>query len=242
MSVLKDLLEQVAVGLKTAQFSFKQVPSICTKKIPYYSQWESKELVNKLLEKKISAKDDPKWRQSGAKSKHEYLHWSWNSCGMACLKMVLGDMFDKKFKIVELGKHCEEYGGYVINGKAFSTNDYLHSVDGLFYQPFVRFIKKEYYLDAAVRKILVAKEIMWELGRNNYVVASVDPAVRNPSSESRQKGGHLLLMTGFDQKKKVFYLHNPSGYYRKSQENAEITFKDFEKFFAHKGFVIYNPK
>lgn len=241
MSVLKGLLERVAIRLKTAQYSLKQVPFVYTKKIPYFSQWESTELVDRLLSKKISAVDDPKWRQSGAVSKHEYLHWSWNSCGMACLKMVLADEFSKKFKIVELGKLCEKYGGYVTDEKAFSANDYLHSIDGLFYQPFVRFIKTEYGLDAVVRKILVAKEIMHELSEGNYVVVSVDPAIRNPSLKSNKKGGHLVLMTGYDRKKKLFYLNNPSGYYKKSQENASLSFKNFEKFFAHKGFVIYNP-
>src|SRR3990167_6800417 len=129
-------------------------------KIPYFSQWESPKLVGKIIERKILARDDQKWKNSGAKSPEEYEYWSWNICGMACLKMILASKFSKNYKMIELAKKCEEYGAYVHNG------------------------------------------------------------------------GHLVLITGFDDHKKTLFFHNPSGFFGKSQENCEISEKDFKKFFA----------
>lgn len=52
---------------------------ICKKKIikyHYFSQWESPQLVDKILQRSISAIDDPNWKNSGAIDKNEYLNWS----------------------------------------------------------------------------------------------------------------------------------------------------------------------
>src|SRR3989338_258315 len=71
------------------------------KNVPYFSQWESKDLVNDIINKKISAKDDPLWKKSGAKNKKEYELWSWNGCGMACFKMILAYKFKKEIPVVD---------------------------------------------------------------------------------------------------------------------------------------------
>ncbi len=198
--------------------------------IPYYSQWESQELVKDIVVGKISAKKDPKWKQSGAKNLKEYELWSWNICGMACLKMILADKFEKEYKTIALAKDCEKYGGYKPNGS---------KVDGLFYDPFVKFLDKDFGIKARVmRRFLTIGKIKKEVQKGNYFIVSVHHSIREKEELTEKKGGHLVLITGFDDEKKSLFLHNPSGFYKKSQENFEISEKDFKRFFAGRGMLI----
>lgn len=78
--------------------------------VPYFSQWESRGLVKQIITGKIDGKDDPKWRESGAESREEYDEWSWNGCGMACLKMILASAQNKTIPLAALGKMSLRYG------------------------------------------------------------------------------------------------------------------------------------
>jgi hypothetical protein len=241
MELIKDKLEKLMRAMKIIRYIAVRIPSVyILKKVPYYSQWESPDLVDQILKKEISARHDPLWKHSGAATKEEYELWSWNSCGMACLKMVLKHISFKEIPLLVLAKKCEQYGGYVVKKSYPKNAEHWKRIDGLFYKPVVPFIKKEFGLSCDVKRVLVLPEIMHAIAKGNYVIASVDPAVREPKSASTQNGGHLVLITGYDKKKKLFYLHNPSGYYKKSQKYAEISFSNFKKFFAHKGFIIHS--
>jgi len=103
----------------------RNIPSNVSCEYDYYSQWESKELVDKILKGEISAKDDPNWSKSGAENQLEYLNWSWNACGMAFFKMILKKRKNKIFKIIDLAKECTEFGGYKINEIEFDKGNYL---------------------------------------------------------------------------------------------------------------------
>src|SRR5581483_419670 len=85
MQILKSFLEKIIFQLKKLQFLVirTQKKSFVHKNVPYYSQWESKQLVGKILSHEISAKEDMKWKNSGAETKEEYELWSFNVCGMA---------------------------------------------------------------------------------------------------------------------------------------------------------------
>lgn len=200
-------------------------------KIPYYSQWESKKLVDEIITRKILARDDPKWRNSGAKSSEEYEYWSWNICGMACLKMILAKKTGKEFKTVELAKRVEVYGGYKQNGE---------KIEGLFYDPFCKALEKEFQIKAKIfRFFLTTSRIKKEIRKGNYFMVSVSAGIRKPIQTPEHKGGHLVLVTGFDEDKETLFLHNPSGFFGESQENYEIPEKDFKKFFAGRGILVY---
>jgi len=82
------------------------------------------------------------------------------------------------------------------------------------------------------------KELMHELSQGNYVIAGASPEIRNPHSKPRVKGGHLVLMLGYDTSKREFYFHNPSGISKETQEYAAISFEDFKKFFSERGIVV----
>jgi len=165
------------------------------RKIPYFAQWESQELVDEIIEGKIKAREDPRWKKSGANTPAEYELWSWNVCGMACLKMILMRKFGRDYKTIELAKKCEECGGYIKKGKV---------IDGLFYEPFIVFLKKELKLKAKVfKRFLTLWRIKRELKKGNYFIVSVSASIRKPVHTPEHKGGHLVLMTGFDDERKT---------------------------------------
>jgi hypothetical protein len=197
--------------------------------VPYFSQWESRELNDDILKKKVRASDDPRWKESGAKTKEEYDVWSWSGCGMACTKMLLAHQTGQIIPLVKLGKMCAKYGGYTMP---------LEASQGLMYAPYARFLAKEFGLRSRVVSPLLPREIMYELSKGHYAIASVSPDIRRPDSNHRQKGGHLVLILGYDTEKQEFYFHNPSGDSKQTQEYAPISFTDFNKFFSGRGIVI----
>ncbi|MDO8657702.1 MAG: C39 family peptidase [Candidatus Levybacteria bacterium] len=230
--MIKNIIFKISVVLKQRIILRNYTPNkkvFINKNIPYFSQWESKDLVNDIISKKISAKDDPLWKMSGAKTKEEYELWSWNGCGMACLKMILAYKFKKNISLVELGKKCKEYGGYV--GK---------NLDGLYYKPFVKFIKNEFNLNSKIISPMVISDIIKELEKGNFIIASVSYKIRNPNNKISFKGGHLVLIVRYNFEIKIFFIHNPSGIDNKTQAFAKVSFEDFNKSFAYRGIVIYN--
>lgn len=208
------------------------------KKIPYYSQWETKD-ISKILSGEVSAANDPLWKNSGAKTKLEYLNWSWNGCGMACLKMILEYLNSKKVPLVTLGKQSLNYGCYELNKSAFEKGNYENSLPGLFYKPFLTFIKQEYNLKGQILSPMVIADIASNLEKGNIVMASVSGRVRDPKNNKSKKGGHLVVVTGYNFSRRILYIHNPSGTYKRSQKHFPVEFKDFNKFFDNKGIVIY---
>ena len=201
--------------------------------VPYFSQWESPELVASILSKEILAVDDPRWKESGARTQEEYTTWSWSGCGMACTKMLLAAHLGQTVPLVTLGRKCSEYGGY--------PSMELGSA-GLHYKPYVTFLKSEYGIAAKIVSPLLLTEITEAISGGNFVIVSVSPQIRDPSSTPTSKGGHLVLIVGYDLTKKVIYLHNPSGIDKKTQAYAEVSFDDFKKFFSGRGIVIKRKK
>lgn len=198
--------------------------------LPYFSQWESRDLVEKIITRQIEAKDDPRWQESGAKDVKEYASWSWSGCGMACLKMILAHKNHTVIPLVTLGKQCLQYDGYRLP---------LETHPGLYYKPFVRFSKEKYDLNAKAVSALTLAEIKKALSEGGYVIASVSPEIRFPKKIPTKRGGHLVLIFGYDDENQVVYLHNPSGF-KNSQERVAVTYSQFKKFFDNKGIIVSN--
>lgn len=229
--------------LITKELCFKIIlrirfPKLLLREYRYYSQFESKALVDKFIKKEISVINDPLWNNSGAKSKKEYLNWSWNACGMACLKMIIYNRENKEYAIVDLGKGCEDFGGYKVNISDFDVSRYLTSIDGLYYNGFIAYIKNKFGLTGRIKKNFGIYEIIYNFALVRDVIVSVSPAIRDKNNLPKTKGGHLVLITGYDLIKKKIYIHNPSGLYKFSQENYSLTFTEFQKIFAARGIVI----
>lgn len=237
---MKSTLRAVLLYVKTLmqQLIPLSVSPRVLHEIPYFSQWESPQLVDKILAKEISAKDDPLWKRSGATSEREYVNWSWSVCGMACLKMVLATELHSVIPILNLAHDCEKHGGYKINTVAYTHEEFQNAISGLIFKPCVDYLQTTFQLSAFVNNYMTRNDIISAIYKKQYVIVSVNAKIRDPQSQNSQKGGHLVLITGYDIRKKILYLHNPSGYYGKSQKNAAISFYDFDRFFANRGIVI----
>lgn len=194
-------------------------------------------MADAILAGAVSAADDPMWRHSGARTAQEYLRWSWNSCGMACLKMILAAHLHEPHATVTLAERCTVYGGYRANPAAAAIGDYHNYYDGLFYRPFLSFVRTAFNLDGRIRSPLSLESILSDVSNGHYVIASVSAAIRHPEGEPDNRG-HLVLVVGYDINEDLLFLHNPSGYYNKSQTYAPIGFAAFMRFFNRRGIVI----
>jgi hypothetical protein len=207
----------------------RPLPHVLHENVPYFSQWEARELNKQILDRSYAAEDVPSWKESGAKTKDEYVQWSWAGCGMACTKMFLAYRTGNIIPLVVLGKKCSEYGGYTLP---------LEDSNGLLYAPYAQFMQDEFRIRAVPSSHMLMQEIITELSNGRFVIASVNPAIRDPKSRPKKKGGHLILMLGYDLSNKEFYFHNPSGDTKENQEYATVAFADFKEFFSGRGVIL----
>jgi len=203
--------------------------------IPYYSQWESPELVDRIVWGEMLAREDPLWETSGASSPKEYEFWAVNICGMACLKMILAHMTGIVYPTVTLARQALVYRAYTINDAEISD---------LFYVPLCKYVKEKFAIEAHTKRHLTIQDILTQLEKRNYVIASVNSSIReeNLNFEPAHKGGHLVLLTGYDQSRETLTYHDPSGYFGRTQIHRMIDAKDFERFFAERGIVVQKAK
>ncbi|MCR8964942.1 C39 family peptidase [Brevibacillus halotolerans] len=204
------------------------------KAVPYYSQWESRQLVSDFLSGKLHPADDPLWHLSGGIDRDKYARWSFHICGMACLKMLLADWHDRIIPTLELMKQCRDYGGYVVQEDG--------SIKGLFYRPFVSFIAEKYGLQAEVKEHTPIEEIYDLLDQGYVYMASVHPTIRTPEVTPPNQGGHLVYVFGRDAKRRELIFHNPSGNTVASQENVHLSCEGFARFYAKRGILIKDPR
>ncbi len=229
MRAIKKTLLKSAKQLKYATKRQRIPDTFLHKNVPYFSQWESPHLVKQILEGDISTDDDPNWKNSGAKNEQEYHDWSWAGCAMACTKMIIAHHANRTIPLVKLGKKCVEYGGYTLP---------LKDSVGLLYRPYATYVQKECGWKATIKGGMPLIQVMHELSRGNYVLASVSPQIRHPQSKPTSKTGHLILVLGYDKIKQELYFHNPSGLSESTQNYAAISFKNFKKFYGSQGIVI----
>lgn len=224
--------QTVRVVAKHARRAFKKQPvpsKFMHRGVPYFSQWESPELVEKILTGQLSSIDDPNWKRSGARTKDEYAAWSASGCGMACTKMLVSHWLGREVPLVELGKKCAEYGGYTL-----PVEDSI----GLVYGPYETFAEEELGLNAQAVVPLLIREIIEDVAAGRFVIASVSPRIRHVADRPKKKGGHLVLILGYDLNKGLLYFHNPSGFVKETQQYASISLRDFKKFFGARGIVV----
>ena len=195
--------------------------------VPYYSQWESPDLVQRFLDGSLSAADDPNWATSGARTPAEYGFWARRVCGLACLRMVLASRGLPVPPVIRLVERALEWKAYVRDGDR---------VAGLIYKPFADWVGHDYGISAAVVPDLTLEQVCASASPAAPVIASVHPWVRWPDRTPPHTGGHLVLVTGAA--KGVLRLHNSSGLPGASQRDALIRAADFARFFAGRGLII----
>lgn len=191
------------------------------------TQYASPELIEKIAYQGHDPGDDPAWAVSGAASRDEYARWCRHACGMACLRMVLLHRDGHAPPLLELLHGVRQAGGYVEGTDG--------SVRGLVYAPFVEYVHDHYGLNAQVRTDLDTSVLRGELARGRMVLVSVHKEVRRPHLPAPGKGGHLVLVVGYEEGR--FHIRNPSGH-TPDTVSAVLTEQEFSSFSAARGIVV----
>jgi hypothetical protein len=200
---------------------------------PYVAQWESPERIADILAGRMSARDDPRWAASGAADRDSYAWWSWRCCGMACLRAILLARGGQAPGTVTLAEEMLTAGGYVRRPDG--------GLDGLIYAPFVTWLERRWQLPARVEVGLDSRDVAALVANGSWVVASVHPGIRHPTSTPPERGGHLVLVHGLattPDGRAAVTLHNPSGDRADRRAGAVVALDDFGRFFARRGVVV----
>lgn len=201
--------------------------STITHPVPYYSQWESADLVPEFITGARPAAEDPLWQKSGADTPDEYAFWAPRTCGIACLRMALDHWGHPVPPSVPLLHEAMESGAYVRNGD---------QVKGLIYAPFADYVRRRWALHAESVSQLEPARIGEEIRAGRLVILSVYKTIRTLDPAPAQRGGHLVLAVGAGPD--GIEINNPSGLPGHSQKFAQVPWADLDRFYAGRGVVL----
>lgn len=227
-NLLHSELKSLILRLKT---SVLPIQSCVNNKVQYYSQFASPEYAEKVLKHGVALASDPNWEESGAKKVKEYEKWALTTCGMACTAMALDFYLSKQYKTVELAISAQNAGVYIIKDGELS---------GLRYQQYVKWLPK-YGLKADLFKRLSLSGIKYLISKGSLAMVSVSPNIRGcQTAPDTQVGGHLVLVTGYNEKQKTITISNPSGFVSlSSHDNHVLAEAAFNKHFAGRGIALH---
>ncbi|MDN4613891.1 hypothetical protein P5G50_05435 [Leifsonia sp. F6_8S_P_1B] len=193
---------------------------------PYESQWGDVALNAPLIEHGADPTEHFDWRAEGYASADDYRLWARNVCGLACLRSVLGAWRGQRPPMHRLVLGAQSAGALVREGE---------TVGGLYYRPFLAWVRAEFGLVGEVAEGPAAEQALLEACEDRVFVASVSPEIRYPDRPNARRGGHLVLVHTADADSVTF--HNPSGV-RETAENARLDVATFSRFFAGRGFTL----
>jgi hypothetical protein len=198
--------------------------------VPYISQFATPEYAEKVLREGIDLKTDPAWKTTGAITPEEYAKWAMCQCGIASATMALHFFGRDTPPLVSLSKDAFENSVYKEVGMDMS---------GLHYREFCEWIPKQ-GIHAVFYTRLSIRGIQYALARGQLVMVTVNPNIRGyETAPSDQKGGHLVLVTGYDREKNTISINNPSGFTRSNtQKGHVVSVKDFLRHYNHRGIVL----
>lgn len=210
------------------------------KTIPYFSQWESSDMIEQFLDNREAALHDPLWARSGAATPEDYQHWSQHLCGLACLKMILAAEKYTEYPLFTLKDQALAAGAYIEtlpDTAAYQPAATRTDIKGLIYAPFITMIKAQYDLQGCIHVDITAQQLPAILKTARYFIASVHPDIRTPNDIPPYRGGHLVLVTGIDSSGLISF-HNPSGCCPATQRDVAISLEVFDRYFAGRGMAV----
>jgi hypothetical protein len=197
--------------------------------VPLNSQWPTLELIGPIAYRQLNPSDDPRWRESGARSAEEYDEWSRHLCGLACLQMVLGHRDGSTPPLFDLLHESLVFGCYTrVNG----------TIKGLIYRPFVEYVRARHALSAQVFTCFDRASLTGYLSSGRLALVSVHREIRNPQSPAPGRGGHLVLLTGYDRDRDLVRFNNPSGHHADSRHDVLLSYETFDRFCAQRGIAV----
>lgn len=221
----RNLSKKSLVGLRDGDYFLKY-------KIPYFCQFASREKVKDFIYPEYSgnhAKDDPKWKEFGAKTPKDYAYWAMNSCGIIVLRMILESV----------GKHYKNNMDIVNKGLKVRAYD---DKTGWIHDNLIKLASK--YKLKGRKTIIDINEICTEIFKNHFVVASVSPLLGERDTPIT-RFGHLVLVKGFKWQNGYcagLYINNPSGRDLDLQENAFILTRRFKEGFTNRVIIFKKIK
>ena len=212
---------------KVRNTSFKQNVNF---DVPYMCQFATPEHAELSLKKELAPIDDPKWKETGAISPERYAQWAFTMCGMASAAMAIEHFEKKKILPAELAEDALAAGVY---------KEEPGDISSMRYKEFADWIRK-YNLMATVYSKLSIKGIEFALSEGKLVIISVNPNIRGyETAPVDQKGGHLVIATGYNLQKGTISINNPSGFVSMgTQVNHTLHVQEFAKFYAGRGIVL----
>ena len=149
---------------------------------------------------------------------------------MACTSMALKYFYDNNKKIILLAEDA-------FKNKVYSENN--KEISDMKYREFANWIKN-YFIKAEVYTNLSIKGIQYALSQGKLVMVSVNPNIRGYNTAPVfQKGGHLVLVIGYDILKKTFTINNPSGFVSlNTQAKHTLPIKLFKEYYSGRGILL----
>lgn len=213
------------------QAQFAHIPNAVCHDVPYICQYARPKDVERFKTKKLSPAQDPYWKKTGASSLEEYEKWTHALCGMAATLMLLKYFKRKNIKLITLAKDALRNKVYHYEPSGCISN--------MQYREFTKWIGK-YGLHAEISFKLSLKRIKYALANNKFPIVSVNPNIgRHQTLPTRQKGGHLVLMTGYNLINRTLSLNNSTGFYNlNTQKQHKIFETEFRKYYTGKGIIV----
>ncbi len=198
--------------------------------VPYVSQFADPAYAEKILKDGVEKTMDPDWENTGAGSAEEYGEWVLTICGMACASMALQHFKKRREGIVTLAKEARKYGVYKQHNNKFSDMHYKEFSDWI----------KVYGIESKIYTRLSIRGLQKLLSDGKLIMVSVNPNIRGyETADHKQRGGHLVLITGYDNKLGTITFHNPSGFVsQNTQENHTVSTPYFLNYYAGRGMAL----
>lgn len=230
MRIINGILQEcknISYGI-VARFS--RIPKMVSHDISYVCQFAKPEHAELSLKKELAPVDDSHWAETGAVSPKRYADWAFTMCGMASTAMALSYFHKKNIKPALLAEDALLSGVYTENEKELSA---------MKYREFAKWVKK-YDLYADIYTKLSIKRVQYALAKGKLVIISVNPNIRGYNTAPiDQKGGHLVLVTGYNLDRNTISINNPSGFVsNNTQVNHELSEKQFLSYYAGRGIVL----
>jgi hypothetical protein len=230
MKLISRLIQEIRnIGYELQARTGTVKPAVAVE-VPYVCQFAKPEHAELSLKKELAPVDDPHWRKTGAISAERYAQWALTMCGMASAAMALSHFKGNSAGPAELAEDAMRHGVYV---------DEQGIISSMRYREFIPWIGK-YGVEAQMYSRLTLKGVQYALSGGKLVIASVNPNIRGFDTAPRfQKGGHLVLVTGYDRLKKTITINNPSGFTSaKTQINHILKEKEFLAYYAGRGILL----
>lgn len=230
MKILRRLAQELKNLTYEITSSF-QIPKGRTHfDVPYVCQFSIPENAEPTLKKTLVPVEDPEWAASGATSPKRYSDWAFTMCGMASTAMILDYFLNSKLLPAVLAEDALLHQVY--------TNESA-SISDMRYRQYVTWVSNQ-GLRATFYTRLSVRGLEHALTNGKLAIVSVNPNIRGfDTAPLTQKGGHLVVVTGYDLNDKTITINNPSGFSSSNtQHHHKLPLEVFEKYYAGRGIIL----